>query len=41
MEELDITWENNLPDADPRAAFNPKLEIKVSLEDYEEWCRPW
>ncbi|XP_057441868.1 uncharacterized protein LOC130733658 [Lotus japonicus] len=24
-----------------RGAFNPKPVVPISLEEYEEWCRPW
>ncbi|RYR27977.1 hypothetical protein Ahy_B01g052053 [Arachis hypogaea] len=24
-----------------RAPFNPKPSIEVTLEEYDEWCRPW
>ena len=26
---------------DTSAPFNPKLVVNVSLEEYDEWCRPW
>ncbi|RYQ85079.1 hypothetical protein Ahy_B10g104584 isoform B [Arachis hypogaea] len=31
---MDMNIENQAP-------FNPKPNIEVSLEEYEEWCRPW
>ncbi|RYR28867.1 hypothetical protein Ahy_B01g053066 isoform C [Arachis hypogaea] len=31
---MDMNMENQTP-------FNPKPNIEVSLEEYEEWCRTW
>lgn len=28
-------------EADPSKVFNPKPEVKISLEEYEQWCRSW
>ncbi|KAL4314813.1 hypothetical protein AHAS_Ahas15G0122600 [Arachis hypogaea] len=32
--DVDLSTEDQVP-------FNPKSTIEVSLEEYEDWCRPW
>ncbi|XP_057744969.1 uncharacterized protein LOC130962820 [Arachis stenosperma] len=47
-EIVELVAEDYVAESDPmdmnmeiQTPFNPKPNIEVSLEEYEEWCRPW
>ncbi|KAL4359393.1 hypothetical protein AHAS_Ahas08G0072900 [Arachis hypogaea] len=40
-EDYESEFEKDKLAEEPLAPFNPKPVIKVSLEEYDEWCRPW
>lgn len=35
------TLENDKEENIPPSPFNPKSEVKVSMEEYESWCTSW
>lgn len=36
MGELETKWQGA-----KRRPFNPNLVVPISVEEYDEWCRPW